>query len=127
MASAISYELFQSKQGTPNGLATLDANGKIPLSQLPLLDLPPSTQSYSEVHFQSVQAYKGKFTTLKDLMTNYPTAELADYAYVTETYSYWYWNEAIEVPNWVNQQISEADYLLLNYAAKLVVPYIVGL
>lgn len=127
MASAISYEFFQSKQAMPNGLATLDANGKIPLSQLPNFDLPTTLpSSTSEVHFQSIQAYKGKYATIDELITSYPLAELADYAYVVSTYSFWYWNEALEIPSWVNQQISETDYLILNSAAKLTVPYIVG-
>jgi len=110
MASSVSYELFQSKQGVANGLATLDGTGKVPISQLP-----------SEV----VETYKGEYATSTALIAAYPLALLADYAYVTATSSYWYWNRGLVVPAWVNQQITEAAYILLSAAAKAAVPYIV--
>jgi hypothetical protein len=109
MASSVSYELLQSKQGVANGLATLDGSGKVPVSQLPA---------------QAVETYKGQYTTSALLIAAHPTGTIADYAYVTtETSSYWYWNVAI--PGWVNQQITEAAYLLLSAAEKAAVPYIV--
>jgi len=110
MASSISYELFQAKQGVANGLATLDGTGKIPASQLPAA---------------AIETYKGEYATSVALVAAYPIALLADYAYVTATLSYWYWNKALAVPAWVNQQITEAAYILLSAAEKAAVPYIV--
>jgi len=110
MASALSYELFTAKQGVADGIATLDGTGKVPVSQLP---------------DAAIETYKGEFATELALTTAYPTASLADYAYVTATSSYWYWNRALGTPAWVNQEISEADYLLLSAAEIAAVPYIV--
>lgn len=110
MASSVSYELFQSKQGVANGLATLDGTGKVPLSQLP-----------SDI----IETYKGQYATSASLIIAYPIGALADYAYVNATNSYWYWNVSLLVPAWVNQQITEAAYALLTGPEKAVVPYIV--
>ncbi|MDF2865373.1 MAG: hypothetical protein K0R72_182 [Clostridia bacterium] len=110
MASSVSYELLQSKQGTANGLATLDANSKLLVSQLPA---------------EAVETYKGEYATSAALIAAHATGLLADYAYVTETNSYWYWNEALAIPAWVNQQITEAAYLLLSASEKAAVPYTV--
>ena len=110
MASSVSYELFQAKQGVANGLATLDGSGLVPVSQLPAV---------------AIETYKGEYATSAALIAAYPTGLLADYAYVTATLSYWYWNAALAVPGWVNQQITEADYLLLSAAEQAAVPYII--
>ena len=110
MASALSYELFVAKQGAPNGIATLDGSGYVPVSQL-----PPS----------AIETYKGEYATSAALIAAYPTASLADYAYVTATSSYWYWNDALGTPAWVDQQITEAAYLALTVAERAAVPYIV--
>ena len=110
MASALSYELFVAKQGVADGIATLDATGKLPVSQLPA---------------SAIETYKGEYTLITDLTTAYPLATLADYAYVDETLSYWYWNDVLDVPAWVNQQISETDYLDLDADERAAVPYIV--
>jgi len=110
MASAVSYELFVAKQGVANGLATLDASAKIPVGQLPA---------------EATSPYKGQYADEAALVLAYPTALLADYAYVTATSTYWYWNAALTVPAWVNQQIAEAAYLLLSVAERAGVPYIV--
>lgn len=110
MASAISYELFQAKQGAANGIATLDASGQLPVTQL-----PP----------EAVSAYKGTFATSAALIAAYPAADLGDYAYVTETTSYWYWNDALTAAAWVNQQITEDDYAALSTAERAAVPYII--
>jgi hypothetical protein len=110
MASAVSYELFQAKQGVANGIATLDGSGTVPVSQLPA---------------SAIETYKGEYATSALLIAAYPVALLADYAYVTATSSYWYWNAALAVPAWVDQQILEADYLLLTVAERAGVPYIV--
>lgn len=110
MASSISYELFQAKQGVANGLATLDGSGLVPVSQLPAA---------------SIETYKGEYATSAELIAAYPTGLLVDYAYVTATSSYWYWNAALATPAWVNQQITEAAYLLLSAAEQAAVPYIV--
>lgn len=110
MASALSYELFVAKQGVANGIATLDGTGVIPVSQL-----PPA----------AIETYKGEYATSILLSTAYPIASLADYAYVTATSTYWYWNRALGIPAWVDQQITEANYLLLSVAEQAAVPYIV--
>lgn len=110
MASSVSYELFQSKQGVANGLATLDGTGKVPVSQLPA---------------SAIETYKGQYLTSVTLIIAYPVAALADYAYVTATSSYWYWNAALLIPAWVNQEITVAAYNLLSAAEKAAVPYIV--
>ncbi len=110
MASAISYEFLQAKKGVANGLASLDTNGKVPVTQLP-----------SEV----IETYKGQYATSALLIAAYATATLADYAYVTETSSYWYWNAALATPAWVNQQITETAYNLLSAAEQAAVPYII--
>jgi hypothetical protein len=110
MASALSYELFTAKQGVANGIATLDASGTVPVAQL-----PPA----------AIETYKGEYATEAALIALYPSASLADYAYVDATSSYWYWNAALGTPAWVNQQITEAAYLLLSPAEQAAVPYIV--
>ena len=110
MASALSYELFVAKQGVVNGIATLDGTGKVPVSQLPS---------------SAIETYKGEYTASADLIAAYPSAALADYAYVDGTLSYWYWNDALATPAWVDQQISEADYLALDPTERAAVPYIV--
>jgi len=110
MASSVSYELLQAKQGVANGLATLDGTGKLPVAQLPT---------------EAVETYKGEYATSVALIAAHATGLLADYAYVTGTLSYWYWNAALGVPEWVNQQITEAAYILLSAAEKAAVPYIV--
>jgi len=108
MASAVSYELFVAKQGVANGIATLDGTGKLPVSQLPV---------------EAVETYKGEFATSAALPA---TGVLADYAYVTATSTYWYWNAALlPTAAWVNQQIAEASYLALTAPEIAGVPYIV--
>lgn len=110
MASAISYELFQAKQGVANGIATLNASGQLPTSQL-----PP----------EAVSAYKGTFATSAALIAAFPTATIGDYAYVTATTSFWYWNNALATAAWVDQQITETDYAALSAAEKAAVPYVI--
>lgn len=110
MANAVSYEYLKSIQGTPNGIPTLDDNGEIPVTQLPSSASSP---------------FKGEFADETALTTAYPTAELADYAYVDDTSSFWYWNPGLSTPAWVNQEIAEADYLLLSAAEISMVPYLV--
>jgi len=111
MASAISYEYLKSREGAVNGIATLDGTGKVPVSQLP---------------DAAIETYKGEYADEAALILAYPTAFLADYAYNTDTSSYWYWNDALVTPAWVNQQITEAAYLALSAAERAAVPYIIG-
>jgi len=110
MANAVSYEYLKSIQGVPGGIPTLDGDGQIPEIQLP---------------DSAVSPFKGQFADEAELTTEYPTAGLADYAYVDDTNSFWYWNPALTVPAWVNQEIEEADYLLLSTAEKAMVPYLI--
>lgn len=110
MASAVSLEYLQSIKGQPNGLASLDGTGKIPASQLPA---------------SSVEVYLGEYATDTALITAYPVAMLANYAYVDSTSSYWYWNKGLATPAWVNQQITATAYLALTAQAKASVPYVI--
>lgn len=110
MASAISYEYLASIEGVANGLATLDGSGKLPVSQL-----PPG----------SIETYKGVFVDVTALETAFPTGSTADYAFVTSELAYYYWNNALTIPAWVNQNIAIADYLLLSSTEKAQVPYII--
>lgn len=110
MASAVSLEYLQGQKGAINGIASLDGTGKIPTSQLPA---------------SAVETYKGEFATVITLTTAFPIGVTADYAYVTATSSYWYWNSGLAVPIWVNQETSAVAYLALTSAAKARVPYII--
>ena len=116
MASSISLEYLQSLQGAANGLASLDSTGAVPLSQLP----------------SSVMGlFKGEFADETALEAAFPTATIADFAYVTSTNSFWYWNAGLmstdspDVPSWVNQEIIDTDYLALSATAQAMVPYII--
>lgn len=110
MASSISYEYLISIEGVANGLATLDGTGKVPVSQLP---------------DASIETYKGQFADEAAIILAYPTAALADYAWNIATASFWYWNEALAIPAWVDQTITATDYNLLSAAEKAAVPYII--
>ena len=110
MASAISLEYLKSIQGTPNGIPNLNENCKIPISQLP-----------PEVNC----VFKGQFADEEELKIKYPTAKIADYAFIDETTSFWYWNAGLTVPAWVNQKIEEAEYLNLSEIERSIVPYII--
>jgi len=111
MASAVSYEYLKAIQGVPNGIPTLDGGGQVPVSQL-----PPDIAS----------PYKGQFADEAELVTEHPLGILADYAYVDDTGSYWYWNPGLGADAaWVNQEITEAAYLLLTDLAKSRVPYLI--
>ena len=110
MANAVSYEYLMSIKGAPNGIPSLDGDGNIPESQL-----PPS----------AVSPFKGQFADEADLIDDYPTAGIADFAFIDDTSSFWFWNEGLVVPAWVNQEIEEAAYLLLTNPAKSMVPYLI--
>ncbi|WMJ23363.1 hypothetical protein RBG61_01490 [Paludicola sp. MB14-C6] len=69
-------------------------------------------------------SYKGLYETSTELKIKYPSAQLSDYAYVSQSKSYWYWSTAFN--DWVNQETSEAIYITLNPQQKAAVPYIVG-
>jgi len=109
MASAVSYEYLKAIQGVPGGIPVLDDDGKIPESQLPS---------------DAVSPFKGQFALIADL-DELDDPVLADYAFVDETSSFWYWNPALTVPAWVNQEIIEEDYIALDPAEQSMVPYLV--
>jgi len=112
MASAVSLEYLKSLMGAPGGLPTLDENGEIPITQLPSV----------------LSLFKGQFADEAGLVDEHPTSELACYAYVDETLSFWYWNAGLAAPlepAWVNQEITEDDYDELTDLAKSMVPYII--
>ena len=107
--SAVSYEYLIAQKGAANGLATLDSNSTIPETQL-----PPS----------AVSPFKGSYATVTDLQAAYPTAGLADYAFVTGA-GFYYWSPSMSTPEWMLQDISSADYDNLTDAQKQEVPYII--
>ncbi|MHC1723463.1 MAG: hypothetical protein AB9836_09690 [Aminipila sp.] len=132
MASAISYELFTAKRGAANGIASLDTNTKVPVGQLPAGDAngvasldAGSKIPVAQLPDVAIDSYKGVFADEAALVAAYATAAISDYAYVTATTSYWYWNAALGTPAWVNQQITETAYNALTVAQRAGVPYIV--
>lgn len=110
MASSISYEYLTSIEGAANGLATLGATGKVPVSQLP---------------DAAIETCKGQYADEAAIILAYPTAALADYAWNIDTASFWYWNQALGTPAWVDQVITATAYALLSAAEKAAVPYII--
>lgn len=110
MSAVISLPYLNAIKGANNGLATLDGSGKVPASQLPS---------------SATETYKGQFATSVLLIAAFPAASLADYAYVTATNSYWYWNAGLAVPAWVNQEITATAYNALIAAAQTAVPYVI--
>jgi len=109
MASALSYEYLQAIKGVPGGIPVLDGDGQIPPAQLPL----------------SVLLFLGRYATEADLITEYDEAEIANFAFVDETTSFWYWNAASTIGAWVNQEITDEDYDLLTGEEKSLVPYLI--
>ena len=115
MASAVSFEYLKAIQGVPHGIPNLDDNGEIPITQLP----------------DVVSLFKGQFADVAALRIAVPTATIASFAFVDATGSYWYWNPELldtdsdPAPDWVNQEISEEDYLELTALEKSVVQYLV--
>lgn len=110
MSGIVSIELLNSLKGANNGIASLDGSGKIPISQMPVT---------------AIKTYKGIFATSAALITTYPTGAIADYAWVTATLSFWYWNYALTTPSWVNQVITPSAYNSLTTAQKGALPYII--
>ena len=110
MASAISYEYLQSILNQAEGLPVLDANTKILAEHLP---------------DEMVTKYKGEFEDEAALIAAYPAATPSDYAYVTDTQSFWYWNAELSTAAWVNQQITATAYMALTTAQRAAVPYII--
>jgi len=110
MASSVSLEYLLSIEGVADGLATLDWTGLIPVAQI-----PPS----------ALDVFKGEYATDTALEAAFPTASIAQYAYVDSTNSYWYWNPQLTTPAWVNQQITATAYQALTPAVQSVVPYII--
>jgi len=109
MASAVSYEYLKAIQGVPGGIPVLDGEGKIPSTQVPL----------------SLLLFLGRFATEADLIEEYDEAEMANFAYVDETSSFWYWNAASTIEAWVNQEITDEDYDLQTDEEKSMVPYLI--
>lgn len=70
--------------------------------------------------------YKGVYSDSAKLIAAHTTGSVGNYAYVTGTNSYWYWNDAATILTWVNQEITEANYISLTTSEKAAVPYIVG-
>jgi len=109
MASAVSHEYLKAIQGAPGGIPVLDDDGQIPPSQLPL----------------SMLLFLGRYGTEVDLIDAYDEAEIANFAFVDETASFWYWNAATTIEAWVNQEITDEDYDNLTDDEKSVVPYLI--
>lgn len=99
---------LNDSRGLPYGIATLDANGQLSTAQR-----PPGGSS----------PYKGEYPTEAALSVAYPTANQADYAFVEATGTFWYWNAVLG--QWVNQEITAADYMALDVGARGAVPYVI--
>jgi hypothetical protein len=109
MAGIVSIELLDSMIGAPNGIAALDATGLIPVSQLPA---------------GTIETFKGQFATSALLIAAFPTGNVADYAFIDATASYWYWNPFLATPAWVDQTITVAAWTALTALQQGAVPYI---
>ena len=112
MASALSYEFYQSQKGTPGGIATLTPPTDPNPGTVPVTQLPPT----------AVSPFKGQFADEAALPT---TGQMGDYAFNTDKSSFWYWSIAAAPAGWVNQEISESDYNNLSSAEQSVVPFII--
>ena len=108
MSSAISYEFYKSQAGVANGYATLDSTGTIPVSQLPT----------------NMDLFQGEFTASADLIAAVPAGQMAWFAYVTDTLSFWYWDTVSEA--WENQMVLDTTYLGMTAEEQSVVPWIIG-
>lgn len=132
MPNAITYEYLKSIEGVANGLATLDTNTQVPTSELPVgqpngvasLDDDGKVPLSQLPPISSMSNFKGTFADETVLATDFPVGVTGDYAYVTSTLSYWYWNNELVTPSWVNQEITLTDYNLLSAEQKGQVPYI---
>ena len=109
MSSKISFAYLVSVEGTANGLATLGTDTKIPVSQIPTEYL--------------VETFKGTYATEEALLSAHPVGALGDYAYITATASYWYWN--ITLASWIDQKITVDLYNILSTDVKVVMPFII--
>jgi hypothetical protein len=110
MAGLVSIEYLNSQKGVANGIAPLNGSAQIDPIYLPT---------------EANDPYKGQYATSVLLIAAYPVGLIADYAWVTGTSSFWYWNAALVVPAWVNQSITSVAYALLTTAEKSAVPYII--
>jgi hypothetical protein len=110
MAGILSLEFYQGQRNTANGYAGLDGGGMIDTSQLPA---------------STVNPFKGTFATDQDLETAHATGSLADYAYVTATNSFWYWDINASTPGWMNQHISSATYSAMTPAEQGCIQWII--
>lgn len=143
--SGLSLEYLQSLEGVAGGLATLDSStGALLAAQIPatVATLDSSgTLTASQIPASLLSAsspFKGEFATQAALLAAQPTGALGDYAYVDSTNSFWYWNAGLTaadtvayttpgVPQWVNQQITAANYALITSTSGLnMVPYIIA-
>lgn len=73
----------------------------------------------------TLDEFKGELTDDATLIAAFPIAAIGDYAYIRSTNSFWYWNNKLDTPAWVNQNIKAPDYLLLSESAKSAVPYVI--
>lgn len=135
--AGLSLEYLQSLEGVVGGLATLVADPTSGAPTLAAAQIPTSLQSLTP-------AFKGIFanadgTSATSLQVLQPTGNLGDYAYVTSTSSFWYWNAGLATtdatspygigtgPQWVNQQITATNYAeIVTGDAQNMVPYIIA-
>lgn len=137
--AGLSLEYLQSLEGVAGGLATLDGTtGALLAAQIPAsvatLDAT-GVLTASQIPAGLTTPYKGEFATQAALTTAQPTGALGDYAYVDSTNSFWYWNPGLTATDtaysttgaqWVNQQITAANYALITTPAALnMVPYVI--
>lgn len=67
--------------------------------------------------------WKFRYPTVSALEAALPGGEMAWFAFVEETKSFWFWSDTLN--QWVNQNISADDYMLLTIDDRASVPYII--
>lgn len=68
-------------------------------------------------------SYKGEYETSAELITNNPDSVLADYGYVNETSSFWYYSPTLGT--YVNQNVSATEYMAYSEEVRSEIPFII--
>lgn len=67
--------------------------------------------------------YKGEYGTSAQLIADNPNSVLADYGYVNETSSFWYYSPTLGT--YVNQNVTASQYSSYEQAVKDEIPFII--
>lgn len=71
----------------------------------------------------STNNYKGEYDTSAELIADNPNSVLADYGYVKETSSFWYYSPTLET--YINQNVTASQYGAYEQAVKDEIPFII--